>query len=67
MINDDLFDFSKMKGFLTTEFFEDANYRVGESSASDINDCNTYVRRLLAAMNMKLPKRLSNILIDSNR
>ena len=67
MTNDDLFDFSKMEGFLTTEFFEDANYRVGESSASDINDCNTYVRRLLAAMNMELPKRLSNILAGSDR
>lgn len=46
---------------------DDANYWVGESFASDIKDCNTYVRRLLAAMNMELSKPLSNILADLDR
>ena len=67
MTNDDLFDFSKMEGFLTSVFFDDANYRVGETFALDINDCNTYVRRLVAGMNMELPKRLSTILEGSDR
>ena len=62
MTDDDFFDFSNIEGFPTTEFFDDANYQVGESSPSDINDCNTYMWRLLPAINMELPARLANIL-----
>lgn len=68
MTNADLFDINKLEGFLTTEFFEDAQYRIGSAYASEINDCNTYVRRLLGAMNVEsVPQRLSDLLLGAEK
>ena len=50
-----------------TEFLGDTTCRVGQSVASDINDCNSYVRRLLAGTGLEIPKPLSNILAASDR
>ena len=67
IINNDLFNFLKMDSFLITEFFDDVNSRVGESFISDINDCNIYVRRLLAVINIELLRSLRDILVGSDR
>lgn len=67
MINNDLFNFSKMKDFLTIEFFNNVNYRIDENFASNINDYNIYMRKLFAIINIKIFKRLNNILINLNK
>ena len=67
MTNLDLFDVSKLEGFLSTEFFKDANYRVGSGFAADINDCNTYVKYTCGAMGIGLPDELATLYEGSDK
>lgn len=61
MSNLELFDINKLEGFLTTEFFTDANYRVGVANAANINDCNTLSRYYCQAMNLNPPDELNKL------
>ena len=67
MSNKDLFDWETKEGFVTNEFFDDPEYRTGPQYKGSINDCNTYVKKMVSQLGAKLPDDLQKLLDGAER
>ena len=68
-----LFDSDTKEGFVTDEFFDDPTYRTGpkfkgvDGKPSTVNDCNTFVKKMVAGLGAKLPDDAQKLLDGAER